>query len=256
MTNPTLKEERKLWRKGFRRIAGIDEAGIGPLAGSVAVAAVILDIHPRDLAARPAGRRLKEASLVLRTGGSLASSSRLDFLSAKRATHRSGPLAAHVSRMFRGVRDSKKLSAARRDHFYHLIIRHPHIRYSVSLVSSKIIDRIGIRRATERAVMRCIRKCKPAPDFIIFDGNRPLSQSRGIQNNMALVKADEKVLSCALASIIAKVTRDRQMLRLHTQFPEYRFDLHKGYGTRLHRNLIKKFGPSDVHRKSYTLTRA
>lgn len=205
MQNPNCKEEQKLWNKGYSWVAGVDEVGVGPLAGGVTAAAVMLPAE------------LKNKTL----------------------------------KIFHGVRDSKKLSGKQREYFYNRIISTPHIFYAVSSVSSRVIDNIGIRKATELSMFRSLGKLPSLPEFVIFDGPHISSQRLKVFAYRALVRADEKVLSCALASIIAKVTRDRAMLRFHKKYPQYRFDLHKGYGTKVHAARMKKYGPSPIHRKSF-----
>lgn len=203
----TVKEEKSLWKRGFRYVAGVDEVGIGPLAGSVTAAAIILPF----------------------------------------------PFSRAYARMFSSVRDSKKMSPERREAVYTRILSLSEITFAVSSVSVSYINKKGIYSAREQAVVRCLRKLKVSPDFIVFDGNRlPISRKYLPHANVrAIVKADEKVLSCALASILAKVTRDRLMVTFHKIYPHYRFDAHKGYGTKMHVEMLKRFGPSPIHRTSF-----
>jgi ribonuclease HII len=121
-----------------------------------------------------------------------------------------------------------------------------------------MIDRINIRRATLAGVLRVYRRLARAsargdaamPDHVMLDGG--LFLPRGIPQE-TIIRGDEKVPVIAAASIIAKVTRDRLMRRLHKKYPEYRFDLHKGYGTALHREMIRRHGMSDIHRRSFRI---
>jgi len=220
-----LREEKKLWKKGYKRVAGLDEAGIGPLAGPVVAAAVIV----------------KKFSIF-------------NF-------------------QFSKIRDSKKLSSKQREEFYKILTTHPNIYWGVGIVSPKVIDKINILNASRLAMKKSLVNLEKKPrtfhpaifakgcraskkvrykiDFIILDGKGkldvPIPQK-------AIVKADEKVFSCTAASIIAKVTRDRIMMRLHKKYPQYRFDLHKGYPTKLHIKMLKKYGPCPIHRKSFKPT--
>lgn len=146
------------------------------------------------------------------------------------------------------IRDSKQLSAKQREYFYKILTKHPAIKWGIGIVSEKIIDKINILEATKLAMVKALKKIKA--DFLILDGKMeldlPIPQK-------SIIKADEKVFSCAAASIIAKVTRDRIMMRYHKKYPEYRLDLHKGYGTKLHYEMLKLYGPCQIHRKSFNI---
>jgi ribonuclease HII len=146
--------------------------------------------------------------------------------------------------------DSKKLTPKQREQIYDVITRLPYIQWAVASVSPKVIDRVNIHRATCRAASRAVRKLSLRPDLVIVDGNMRLPIRIAQQ---AIVKADEKILACSLASIIAKVTRDRMMVRLHKKYPQYHFDIHKGYGTKLHYEMLRKHGKSPIHRVSFRL---
>ena len=203
MSIPNLNEEKKLWKKGFKRVVGLDEVGRGPLAGPVVAAAVLL-IHNSK------------------------------FLIPK-------------------LRDSKKLTPKKREEFYKLIIKNPQIKWGIGKVSEKVIDKINILEATKLAMIRAIKNLERKPDFLIIDGNfklnLPIPQK-------SIVKADEKVFSVALASIIAKVKRDHLMRNLAKKYSKYGFEKHKGYGTLQHRTLLKKHGPCSIHRKSFRPVRS
>ncbi|MFA5013272.1 MAG: ribonuclease HII [Candidatus Paceibacterota bacterium] len=155
--------------------------------------------------------------------------------------------------LLRIVKDSKKLSSAKREAAFALILKEPQIVFGIGIVSEKIIDKINIFEATklamEKAVADLARKLGKNPDMLIIDGkhiiNLPIKQR-------AIIKADDKIFSCSAASIIAKVTRDRIMDKMHKKYPRYGFIKHKGYGTRLHFQMIKKYGPCAIHRRSFT----
>lgn len=154
---------------------------------------------------------------------------------------------------FKGVNDSKKLSAAQREKWYKILIGCEKVKWGIGIVSEKIIDKINILEATKIAMLEAIKNLVkvPAdqPDFLLIDGNFTLDISD--LNQKAIPKGDTKVISIAAASIIAKVTRDRLMFQYHEDFPQYGFDAHKGYGTAFHFEMIKKFGPCAIHRRSF-----
>lgn len=152
-------------------------------------------------------------------------------------------------KIFLGIRDSKKLSPKQREEWFAKITSHPKIEWAVARVWPKTIDRINIARATNLAAGRVYKKLAGAETCpAVLDGSLYLSK---YIPHKTIIRGDEKVPIISAASIIAKVTRDRVMLRLHKKYPRYRFDVHKGYGTKLHRRMIKKFGRSEVHRNSF-----
>ncbi len=147
----------------------------------------------------------------------------------------------------KSLQDSKKMTAKKRQEFYKILTKHSSVEWGIGKVYPKVIDRINILEATKLAMKRAVEKLKNA-DFLILDGKMELDLKIP---QKSIVKADEKVVSCAIASIIAKVKRDKAMLRYHKKYPQYGFNLHKGYGTRHHLKTIKKFGPCKIHRKSF-----
>ncbi len=154
---------------------------------------------------------------------------------------------------FLGVNDSKKLSPKKRDEFYKILTSHRAIKWGIGIVPEKVIDRINIKNASELAMEKAIIKLKKKPDFLIIDGNNIKNRKLKNTEHKLIVKGDSKVFSCAAASILAKVKRDRIMIKFHKKYPKYRFDLHKGYPTKLHYRMIKKQGPCKIHRKSFVL---
>ena len=209
MKYPNLKEEKKLWKKGYKRVACLDESGRGPLSGPVVAAAVMIE-----------NCELKIENL-------------------------------------KKLKDSKKLSAKKREEFYKILTNHPKIEWGIGRVSEKVIDKINILEATKLAMKRAIRNlnCKlkianlKKVDYLILDGNFKINSEIP---QKSIVKADEKVFSGAAASILAKVTRDRIMQRYGKKFPKYGFDRHKGYPTKLHLRMLKKYGPCEIHRKTFS----
>lgn len=222
-----FKEIKKLQKQGYKYIAGVDEAGRGPLAGPVVAGATKLKIENRKV-----------------------------------------KISIKNLKLFNTIKDSKKLSAGQREEWYKVLISHPDIEWGVGIVSEKVIDRINILEATKLAMAKAVRNLekktgKPA-DFLIIDGNftldfqYPENSSLGIQRTVlerlrqkAIPKADEKIFLCAAASVIAKVTRDRIMMKMHKKYPEYGFNKHKGYGTKEHLRALRKHGASKIHRKSF-----
>lgn len=146
-----------------------------------------------------------------------------------------------------GLNDSKKLSEKKREQLFDVITQKAEA-YSIAMASEKEIDEINILQATFLAMRRAVGSLDIKPDFVIVDGNRdPLL---GIKT-MTLIKGDALCESVAAASVLAKVTRDRYMLEMCEKYPEYQFQKHKGYGTKLHYEMIEKYGISDIHRKSF-----
>ena len=177
-------------------ICGVDEAGRGPLAGPVCVAAVILDPQkPLD-----------------------------------------------------GINDSKKLSEKKREALYPQIIDTA-IAYKIVMVSPQTIDEINILQATMLGMRQAVEGLSPSPRLALIDGNR-CPEGLSIPAR-AIVKGDATSASIAAASILAKVSPDRYMLELAKQYPQYQFEKHKGYPTKLHYQLIEQYGIQDFYRKSF-----
>lgn len=145
------------------------------------------------------------------------------------------------------LNDSKKLSEKKRDLVYDDIIRDA-VCYSVGIATEKEIDDINILNATFLAMKRAVDGLSIKPDLAYIDGNQ--YPKTGVKE-VTIVKGDSKCMSVAAASIIAKVSRDRYMLKVAEQYPEYEFTKHKGYGTKLHYEMIEKYGVSPVHRRTF-----
>lgn len=154
-------------------------------------------------------------------------------------------------KLLKGIKDSKKLSPVQREEWDKKIkTQNAKIKIAVASVGALIIDRIGISRAARLAVGRCLQKLKiVASGKILLDGS--LYAPRTYTNQETIIKGDEKVPLIAAASIVAKVHRDKKMMRLHSKFPQYGFDIHKGYGTEFHRVAIRKRGLCPIHRRSF-----
>ena len=182
-------------RKQYKIIAGVDEAGRGPLAGPVVAAAIIL---PENF-----------------------KSSFID--------------------------DSKKLSPKKREEAFFLLKENA-LSFAVSCVSPKKIDEINILNAAMLAMKNAIKKLNISPDIVLVDGNKS-PQSNYLEKTV--IKGDQLSLSIASASIIAKYIRDKIMEGYAKIYPEYKFNKHKGYPTKEHKELIKKYGACKIHRKSF-----
>ena len=189
--------EQTLRQQGDQRIAGIDEAGRGALAGPVVAAAVIL------------------------------------------------PIDCQLS----GVTDSKQLTPKRRAELFDKI-HHTAVAIGVGCVENEEIDRNNILQATLAAMAQAIAQITPAPDYALVDG---IHLPKIFLPAEAIPKGDTLIQSIAAASIIAKVTRDRLMIELGETYPGYGFQVHKGYGTLLHRQAIAQLGPCPIHRRSFRL---
>ncbi len=146
-----------------------------------------------------------------------------------------------------GLNDSKKLSEKKRDALFD-VIKEKAISWSVASVDEKVIDEINILQATYLAMRNAVEGLDAPADYALIDGNRmpPLAI-----DGETIIKGDANSPSIAAASILAKVSRDRFMLELCEKYPQYQFEKHKGYGTKLHYEMLVEHGISDIHRKSF-----
>ena len=146
-----------------------------------------------------------------------------------------------------GLNDSKKLSEKKREELFDVICREA-AAYGIAFAGVEEIEKFNILNATFLAMNRAIAKLGVMPELALIDGNR----NTGIEiNSRCIVKGDSKCADIAAASILAKVTRDRYMYEMAEKYPQYHFDKHKGYGTKLHYEAIREFGPSPIHRMSF-----
>jgi ribonuclease HII len=187
--------EEEVRAQGFPVVAGLDEAGRGPLAGPVVAAAVVLP---------PNGE-------------------------------------------FSGVDDSKKLSAEQRGKIFSLL-REKACAIGIGIIEAREIDALNILRASLKAMELAVKNLLVSPDFLLIDGTYPLSLPLP---QRAIPKGDQRCLSIAAASIVAKVTRDRLMVAYHEEYPEYNFARHKGYATKEHLEAIRRHGCCPLHRQSF-----
>lgn len=188
--------ENEAFGQGYEIVAGMDEAGRGPLAGPVVAACVALPKYY----------------------------------------------------FIEGINDSKKLSAAKREKLYGVIMDRA-ISVGIGIVDEKTIDEINILNATKLAMKMALERACPSPQMLLIDA---VELDDIDIPHKAIVRGDMLSLSIAAASIIAKVTRDRLIIEADKKYPAYGFSRHKGYGTREHIDAIKKYGICPIHRVSFT----
>ena len=167
-----------------------------------------------------------------------------------------GPLAGPVyaaavilprDAVIEGLNDSKKLTEKKRDALFDVITERA-LTYGIASASVEEIEKLNILNATFLAMNRAVAKLDPAPELALIDGNR----NTGIaMPSRCIVKGDSRCADIAAASILAKVSRDRYMLNLAEKYPQYHFEQHKGYGTKLHYEALREYGPSPEHRLSF-----
>ena len=167
-----------------------------------------------------------------------------------------GPLAGPVcaaavilppDTVIEGVNDSKKLSEKKREQLFD-VIKETAVSYSIAFATVEEIESINILNATMLAMKRAVEGLSVPADYVMVDGNRLPELSVGCE---CIVKGDAKSMSIACASILAKVTRDRLLCEYAKEYPQYGFDKHKGYGTKLHREALLEYGPCPYHRPSF-----
>ena len=146
-----------------------------------------------------------------------------------------------------GLNDSKKLTEKKREALFELI-RASALSYGIARAEVEEIEELNILQATFLAMNRALEQLDPRPELALIDGNR----SSGIRfNSRCVVKGDACCADIAAASILAKVSRDRYMLEMAREYPAYHFEQHKGYGTKLHYEALRAYGPSPIHRMSF-----
>ena len=146
-----------------------------------------------------------------------------------------------------GINDSKKMSEKKREQIFDTIVENA-VAYGIGFATETEIDEINILNATFLAMKRAVENMGVEPDLVLVDGNRKPGTG---YDEITIVKGDAKSISIAAASILAKVSRDRYMRKLAEMHPEYEFEKHKGYGTKLHYEKIEQFGILPDHRKSF-----
>ena len=150
-----------------------------------------------------------------------------------------------------GLNDSKKLTEKKREALFP-IVKEQALAWSVAFVSAEEIDRTDILSARMKTMQLAVDGLSLSADFALIDGNRDKGKTSAITTrHRCIVRGDSLSASIAAASILAKVSRDHCMMELAEQYPEYRFDKHKGYGTKLHYELLRTYGPSPIHRRTF-----
>ncbi len=149
-------------------------------------------------------------------------------------------------KLLRGIKDSKKISAKKREEWNKLL--KDNFEYHLASLSNNVVDKVGIQRAVLLGVERALGKMRHRPDIVLLDG---LLKAPEVYKQKTIIKGDEIVSVISAASIVAKVSRDNKMILLGKKLPEYDFDKHKGYGTKLHYENIKENGLSSCHRKTF-----
>lgn len=163
-----------------------------------------------------------------------------------------GPVCAaavilHNNQIIEGVNDSKKLSEKKREELFD-VIKEQALAYSIAFATVEEIEEINILNATMLAMKRAVEGLKVKADYALIDGNRLPPINIPCEY---VIKGDAKSMSIAAASILAKVSRDRLCYKYADKYPQYGFDKHKGYGTKLHKEALLKFGPCEIHRMSF-----
>ncbi len=146
-----------------------------------------------------------------------------------------------------GLNDSKKLSEKKREALFD-IIKEKAIAYSIISVDEKTIDTENILKATMHGMFDAVKALGITPDLVLIDGNKVPD---GLENARYVIGGDAKYACIAAASVLAKVSRDRYMLEMAEKYPKYCFEKHKGYGTKLHYEMLDKYGPCEIHRKTF-----
>lgn len=222
MNVPTFDEEERLWRKGYNLVVGVDEVGRGAFAGPVVAAAVVFRTHDSDIAKA-------------------------------------------------NINDSKLLRPRQRERLTREI-KEKCLAFAIAEIGVSTINKFGVGRATQMAFRKVITKllhvymAKIATRnnhaamqlfnhiFVLVDGfHVRYLRGVGLENQRVIIKGDQKSISIAAASIVAKVHRDRLMRRFTSKYKHYGFGRNKGYGTKMHQEAIKKYGLSPIHRKSFNL---
>ncbi|MEF3691562.1 MAG: ribonuclease HII [Candidatus Moraniibacteriota bacterium] len=239
----TFDLEERLLTEGFDFVIGVDEAGRGPLAGPVVAAAVV-------------ARKLEITNYKLQTNSKKQTSSAKEPVLNDR--EKASNKISDEEKMWDLIKDSKKLSEKRREEVFDFIMRNFYV--GVGICDHQTIDRINILEATFLAMKKAIGdlKNKLASEknnrmIVLVDGDKIIPNFSIEQKS--IVSGDKSVKSISAASIIAKVTRDRMLGEFDKKYPQYQFAKHKGYGTKIHIEALKEFGPCEIHRRTFAPVR-
>ena len=206
MKLPSKQIEIRIFKSGYDLIIGVDEVGVGSLAGPAVVCAVAMTNN---------------------------------FYNKNH-------------RKLRRLRDSKLLRAKDREKFAEQLEKEKNFTFVIASASNKEIDKLNIYQATRKAMRKAVGRLEsnfPLRKMVLVDGKTKI---KGLEiEQTAIIKGDKKVFAIACASIIAKVFRDKLMIKYANKFPDYGFEKHKGYGTKYHQGQLTKFGPCAIHRRSF-----
>lgn len=236
--NNRTKYEKEQFQKGNRLIAGVDEVGRGPLAGPMVTAAVVF--KPETLIS------------LFEFYKNLSDSENLNSTETKEVKSDNLTISKNINTILPKelfeIKDSKKLSEKKRERLAEFIKDYA-LDYSIQVIEREIIDEKGISPATQMGFFNAINALGENWEFVLTDN----FQINAIPNykQLNIPKGDDKSISIAAASIIAKVHRDNILKVMALKYPEYGFEKHKGYGTKAHIEAIIKYGPCEIHRKSF-----
>lgn len=236
---PKLKTKNYKLKTNY--IIGIDEVGRGALAGPVVVAAVAVTTK----------FRIKNAEFRIKK-----KSRNSEFFFCQRQIPGGSILNSKLAKL----RDSKKLTPKQRELWFEYIKNELALPHAVAMVSPTVIDKINISQAANLAATRALSKLtknlklKTKRYSVFLDGGLYIKKLKTKNLKLkTIIRGDEKIPAIMLASIVAKVRRDKMMVKLHKKYPKYAFDRHKGYGTKKHIKAIRKFGPSPIHRRTFKI---
>ncbi len=247
--------ERKLYNKGIKYIAGIDEVGRGPLAGPFVVSAVILDLdkifHPDfqkmlDCDFSITGNDVKRAETERKKTEMNKKDGRVQEYKINDVEY--DEIDPEIYYLYKQIRDSKKVSPKKRDVLADFIKKEA-ISYSIEIFQPREVDEFGISELTQRAFFNAVQSLKIKPQYVLTDTFEIVKITKEHQLN--IISGDNRSISIASASIVAKVFRDNIMVEMHKKYPIYGFDRHKGYGTKIHIEALYEYGPCEIHRKSF-----
>lgn len=247
--------ERKIYEHGIKYVAGIDEVGRGPLAGPFVVSAVILDlekIFSEDFQ-NLVEKILSKETLTKKKVLDKRKEPKMNKVLNGEKKNRNNDVECKKRhwekvKFYTQIRDSKKVTPKRRE-ILSEFIKNEAISYDIETFAPEEIDKLGISELTQKAFFRSIKNLKVKPQYVLTDMFEVAKITKQHQTN--IVNGDDRSLSIASASIVAKVYRDNIMINMHKKYPIYGFDRHKGYGTKMHMEALKRHGPCEIHRKSF-----
>ncbi len=247
--------ERKLYNDGIKYIAGIDEVGRGPLAGPFVVSAVILNLEKIFSTDTQIGieenwgravtyknfvdnKRKKNESNTKKVETDILRNNDVLYIEKQQK----------LNTLYGKIRDSKKVTPKMREILAEFI-KEEAISFQIEIFEPEDIDKLGISALTQKAFFQAVKNLKIKPQFVLTDAFEIFNITKEHQKN--IVNGDQKSISIASASIVAKVFRDKIMVEMSKKYSDYEFEKNKGYGTKFHIEALKKHGPCEIHRKSF-----